>query len=460
MMSKLIICIRFALFLGFALSLNTSHAAATGLFKIRSNINTNFCADIDVSIAKNGARVYLYSCGINNLNQVFNFTAAGEIRIHGKCLDASTARSEAQLQIQNCTGLAKQKFSFDEANAMIKGVNNLCIDIPRGIIANRSYLQMFTCDNSNRNQHFKLTSTGSPAPAPAPAPIPAPILVPTPAPTPVASTPVPSKLRSMWVWDDVDISPANRNELFDFAIRKGISVLYIHSAGLVTDRSRYPMLAEFINVAATRNISVELMFGDSAWTLTNNHYIVLNLVAKSNDFMNSYSGVKPKGLHFDIEPHTLPGWASDPVSLGNQLLDLYVKVREAASPALYINADIALGYRTVNITRGAVTKTLSQHLVDVTDVTTVMSYRDFALGDDSISYHADHPLMYAASKGKKTMVAVETECNLGLSKITFCEEGEAYFNSQLSILSNYYNNKPGFGGVAIHHYRRYQALIP
>jgi Ca-dependent carbohydrate-binding module xylan-binding/Ricin-type beta-trefoil lectin domain len=88
-------------------------ASTTGNFNIRSLINQNFCADIAAWASTNGSRMYIWSCVAGENNQVFNFTAAGEIRIHGKCLDASSATNGSQLQINDCSGVAKQKFSYN-----------------------------------------------------------------------------------------------------------------------------------------------------------------------------------------------------------------------------------------------------------------------------------------------------------------------------------------------------------
>lgn len=267
----------------------------------------------------------------------------------------------------------------------------------------------------------------------------------------------PSSERGMWLWHDIDIATtAKRNKVFDFAANKKVTTIYLHSEGLLKNTPE--LLANFINLAAARNIAVELLFGAPEWTFPENHPIALALVAKANAFVTSLQGAKPRGLHFDVEPHALPGWAANQTSYGNQLLALYEKMQKAKLPGLYLNADIAMGYSVVKITRNGVTKPLSHWLVDAVDRTTAMTYRDYAQGPDSIISHGNDPVNYAATIGKRSYIGVETTCNLQPQKITFCEEGNAEMEAALaSVVANYRANS-GFGGIAVHDYRAYLTL--
>ncbi len=268
---------------------------------------------------------------------------------------------------------------------------------------------------------------------------------------------LPAARRAMWSWYDGDIgTSARQRAMLEFAVDHGVRIIYLHSESLLT---RQPaLLAGFLNRAAAYGVSVELLFGASEWMLAANHPYVLNLVAKANAFTAGLSGARPAGLHFDIEPHALPNWNADKVSLGQQLIDLYQKLARAKAPGLYLHADIALGYEYLTLTRGGVSKTLSQWLIDSTDRTTVMSYRDVALGADGIVAHAVHPVTYAGKVGKLAVAGVETTCNAELPKVTFCEEGRQVMENQLGSVGAYFNGAAGYGGVAIHDYRNFKVL--
>ncbi|MFM9435808.1 hypothetical protein ACFDR9_002879 [Janthinobacterium sp. CG_23.3] len=273
----------------------------------------------------------------------------------------------------------------------------------------------------------------------------------------VAAAVPPAARRAMWSWYDADIgTSARQRAMLDFATDQRVSVIYLHSESLLT---RQPaLLAGFLNRAAAYGVTVELLFGASEWMLSANHQYALDLVAKSNAFVAGLTGARPAGLHFDIEPHSLPNWKTDQVAMGQQLIDLYQKLARAKAAGLYLHADIALGYEYLTLTRGGVSKTLSQWLIDSTDRVTVMSYRDVALGADGIVAHAAHPIAYAGTLGKLAVAGVETACNAELPKVTFCEEGRLALEGQLGSVGAYFGGAAGFGGVAIHDYRNFKVL--
>lgn len=262
--------------------------------------------------------------------------------------------------------------------------------------------------------------------------------------------------RAMWSWYDSDIGTnAKQKAMLDFAAQRKINVIFLHSQALL---GKPALLAGFIDRAAARSIKVELLFGAPEWSRTENHYMAVNMLKRANAFVAGLTGARPSGLHFDIEPHGLPDWNLNKVSLGNQLIDLYAKMKAANTGGLPINADIAMGYEYVAISRNGITRSLSHWMVDAVDRTTLMAYRDYAMGEDSITSHAAHPISYALSKGKQTMVGVETTCNLDPAKITFCEEGYSRMESNLASVNNYFGSNAGYGGQAIHDYRAFRAL--
>lgn len=262
--------------------------------------------------------------------------------------------------------------------------------------------------------------------------------------------------RAMWSWYDTDVATAaKQNAMLDFAVARKVNMIFLESETLL---NKPALLAAFLNRAAGRGIQVELLFGASEWVRPENHAVPLQLLERVNGFVAGLTGARPAGVHFDIEPHALPDWQTDPVTLGNQLLDLYGKLMAAKAPGLYLDADIAMGYEYVSFARGGVTRTLSQFMVDATDRTTLMDYRDYSSGQDSIESHALHPVSYAVLRGKRTTVGVETTCNVQPTKVTFCEEGRKRMDGQLADVATYFAGNRGYGGVAVHDYVNYRKL--
>lgn len=273
----------------------------------------------------------------------------------------------------------------------------------------------------------------------------------------MAAVASPSTYKGMWSWRDSDIiDPTAQQNLLNFAAANGVNDIYVSAQWLISD---YPsQFAAFINNAADKGISVELLYGDPTWTFTANHQQALDQVSKANAFVNGLTGARPVALHFDVEPHSLPGWGANKVNYGKQLIDLYTKIMAAKNSNLLLNIDIAMGYEYFNITRSGATKTLTQWLIDTTDRTTLMDYRDFASGVDGIIDHGNHPVNYAATKGKLSYLGVETNCELTPEKITFCEEGRNALDTELGIVKSNYSSNQGFGGTAIHDYAGYSVL--
>jgi hypothetical protein len=313
-----------------------------------------------------------------------------------------------------------------------------------GLPVYRTQLQSFEAANPTAiTSQYPSASTGTSVTAPL-------------APLPSAAVADAASDRAMWTWHDVDVSTAARqNTLLNFAAERGVNVIFLHSEDML-DKPK--LLSAFLTRAAAKGMKVELLFGASTWALTANHNIPLQLLKRVNTFVSGLSGARPVGVHFDIEPHALPEWNTDPVSLGNQLLSLYGKLMAAKAPGLYINADIAMGYEYLSLTRGGVTKSLSHWMVDSTDRTTLMDYRDYSSGEDSILSHALHPVSYAAIQRKRTVVGVETTCNVQPTKVTFCEEGNRHMETQLSTVNTYFRPNAGYGGIAIHDYANYRKL--
>jgi hypothetical protein len=262
----------------------------------------------------------------------------------------------------------------------------------------------------------------------------------------------------MWSWYDSDVrNPATQKTMLDFAVANKVNVIYLHSETLLTQKTT--LLAGFIHRASKRGIAVELLFGAAEWALTANHQRAIDLVIKASIFVNGLTSARPVALHFDVEPHTLANWPAAHGSLGNQLVDLYAKLYKAKAPGLKLGADMALGYEYIYLSRGGITKTMSEWLIDATDSTTVMSYRNFALGQDSITDHATHPVRYAASKGKIAVVAVEATCSPSEpAKVSFCRAGKQALEAELGNVLSFYGGSTGFGGFAIHDYRNFVLL--
>jgi len=168
------------------------------------------------------------------------------------------------------------------------------------------------------------------------------------------------------------------------------------------------------------------------------------------------NGQPVTGVHFDVEPASLPGGAT-----GNAapFIALMQKLKAVTSGVTKLSADIPMGMGPAPL--GAWNyngRPIAYYIADIVDTVTLMAYRDHAAPTNGIIDHAQDFLNYAKQIGKQVVVGVETNCGLG-DVVSFCEEGASYMETQLgmvqSTLSSY---GAAFGGLAVHDYTGYSAL--
>ncbi len=122
-------------------------------------------------------------------------------------------------------------------------------------------------------------------------------------------------------------------------------------------------------------------------------------------------------------------------------------------------ADIPFWFDTLTHTYKSQTKPLNQHVQDIVDQVVIMDYRDFAVGNDGIIYHAEDEVAYANAIGKSIIIGVETNA-AGLDKVSFIEEGEAIMETELVIVEQHFSVNQAFDGFAIHDYLGYKTMAP
>ncbi len=124
------------------------------------------------------------------------------------------------------------------------------------------------------------------------------------------------------------------------------------------------------------------------------------------------------GIHHDIEPYLLPGFnGAQRETIARGYLELVAAcARRAREAGLEYEVDIPFWYdapaeytyQPVDVEFGGVRKPLSQHLIDLTDGVALMDYRTVAFGADGTVRHAEGELEYAAARGKRVLIGLET----------------------------------------------------
>ncbi|MFE7274199.1 RICIN domain-containing protein [Streptomyces sp. NPDC057623] len=100
---------------------------------------------LDVPNGATGVQVQIYTCS-GNANQTITQTAAGELRVSGKCLAANADGTTAgtKLILWACNGKTSQQWAFRVDGTIVNRSNGLVIDVSAWGTANGSKVQLWT----------------------------------------------------------------------------------------------------------------------------------------------------------------------------------------------------------------------------------------------------------------------------------------------------------------------------
>ena len=275
-------------------------------------------------------------------------------------------------------------------------------------------------------------------------------------------------MRDVWVWNSTVVTDeAQRTAFLEFAVEHAVDAVYLQAGALLANEPE--ALAAFCQAAAEYGLGVELLLADHTWARATRHASAVAAAELAVAFaLDQPAGARPRGLHFDVEPHTLPEWSSpDHTAIAGQYVDLLEALAAVtAGTGLRLTVDIPFWYDGRDLTRDGVTRKLHEWILDQVDGAVLMDYRDFALTAngtpalDGTIVHAQAEVEYAGAIGKKLLLGLETRCGLTPTKITFCEEGAAHLEVVLEQTRRHFAGHPGFAGMAVHHYATWRTLGP
>ena len=233
---------------------------------------------------------------------------------------------------------------------------------------------------------------------------------------------------SMWVWKTGPLlaSATAADRLFDFCSRNGLKEIYLSvdfagsSGGVadsITDAAAY---ADFLSAAHLHGLRVEALTGAPSWAAGRRHGLALAAVRA---IVNYNAGMTPDarfdGIHFDVEPYLLLGFALPGYrkQIFEQYLEMVVQCRDAAREGhLDFTCDIpwwffpltAATRQQFTVTFGGKEETVGEHVTDLLSSFTIMDYRNEADGAGGIIRFGIPALAYAARLNKQVRVGLET----------------------------------------------------
>jgi hypothetical protein len=239
--------------------------------------------------------------------------------------------------------------------------------------------------------------------------------------------------RGLWVWNTYSLTdsadPGELDSFFGFCAAHHINQVYLSVEFLKPSADASPLsefknpegLRTFLSRAHALGMKVEALAGTPEWAAREHHAearAVIDSVAAFNQ--KSGSAERFDGIHFDVEPYSLVGYA-DPAfrpQLLKQFLELVEECKDRAHSegGLTFSCDVPAWFYTDNpsarlellVDFHGTVKTVGEHLTDLLDSVTIMDYRNEADGAGGIILSGIPSLKYAAAQGKKIQVGLET----------------------------------------------------
>ena len=228
----------------------------------------------------------------------------------------------------------------------------------------------------------------------------------------------------MWLWetDKITNSPGEQETLLAFCKKHQITDLFMQIPyeaekegekwTIIWDSARMRPLLSKLHQAGIR---VNALDGDPRFALKKWHGRTLALLEKIIQYNQSVSpDERFYGIRYDNEPYLLPQFGG--VHKENVLKE-YLELAEksqalARKGGLTFGVDIPFwfdGYNEFFEPAAALEgKLMSERIIDVVDNVGIMDYRTVAYGADGVIEHAANELQYAAKKGKKVFIGLET----------------------------------------------------
>ena len=296
-----------------------------------------------------------------------------------------------------------------------------------------------------------------------------------------------------WVWFPKYVSEtSDQDQLLAFATRQKLNRLLVQipwahgsaqvirpMAAEVTDgQALHPAFADpagytrLVTEAAKRHISIEALDGTPTMGDAAHRAETLATVDAIVAFNRALpQNAKLAGIHWDIEPYTREEWkdSAQRTRIEEDYLQTLVEARQKLQDAgghLTLSVDIPMWYDNKTepgdnciVTFNGQTKNFHKHIQDIADYVGIMSYRQHALGRNSTMEMIANELAYAEQIGKFVCPAFETIKLEDTPQITFFGKPAATLLAEKQKLQDELKNRPGYGGMFIHHYDSLRAVL-
>jgi hypothetical protein len=273
-----------------------------------------------------------------------------------------------------------------------------------------------------------------------------------------------SKGLGMWVWSSSSfLTQEARQQLVQFSVNHRITHLDVHVK--MTHDSNKPVLKDaeafkdLIALAGQHNITIAALRGNPKMFFSENHERTL----RELQAIIAFSETLPedtlfKGIKYDVEPYCTKEWKSGRTPLYPMMHDYLTLLRKARSildeeaPHLWLAADTPFWWdkdRFVLEFEGK-TKRFNEHVQDLTDFITIMSYRR---SSRKVLDCVEDERRYAQRIKRVIFPSLETVKLKQDQHVSFWGVPNEQFWEVVPELLEVAERDPAIGGVMIHCYR-------
>jgi hypothetical protein len=276
----------------------------------------------------------------------------------------------------------------------------------------------------------------------------------------------------MWVWHvETIVDPQRRSELMYFCRKFGITRIFVQVDFEETPEgfqlANSAAWADTLAMAGQYGVEVEPLDGAGFMGFASQRETTLQKL----DAVLAFHAAQPAdarfyGVHYDIEPYTTARWRQGDVeAISIELLETLVAIRarvNAVDPNLIITHDIPFWYSgdpKYRVTFNGQTKTLDNHIQDLSDKVGIMSYRTQMAGYNSVTFISHEEMDYARKHGGQVYLCLETVPLEDTPHITFYGREPVEFADAIRDLLEMHEADPAFGGVFLHSYKTAKPLL-
>ncbi|MFC0523388.1 poly-gamma-glutamate hydrolase family protein [Pontibacillus salicampi] len=257
--------------------------------------------------------------------------------------------------------------------------------------------------------------------------------------------------KNVWIWKEEPIHQAE--ETVTFLSEQGVQNVYVHFKPNLGEG--YP---SFIKKATQAGMKVHALIGSPKWGLaayTADAKKRIDLVQQYNDSVPANEQFV--GIHFDVEPYTLDVWDQDREKVVNEWLQS-TKEYTSYAKAFGYEVGAALPFWLDNEKVTSIHDHFYKEMMDLHDYVSLMSYRDQALGTNSITSISDQEILYANSP--KVELGVEL-LPYEVENVTFDGKSNKELEQEVALVRKHYLDQKaqGFKGITIHSYTAWRTFL-